>query len=76
LIVSERFSDACLADPACRDVPLPGTLLEPGQPICTLLVRAASASAVPRALERQRGLVLQRLENCHEPDYAFIQCHS
>ncbi|MDR6490274.1 putative ATP-grasp superfamily ATP-dependent carboligase [Paraburkholderia terricola] len=74
--VSQAFSDACLHDPACRDVPMPGTWMEAGQPVCTLLVRAASVSGVRQALERQRALVLERIETCHEPDYAFIQCHS
>ena len=75
-VVSQSFSDACLRDPCCRDVPMPGTWIEAGQPVCTLLVRAASLDAVRHALEAQRGLVLQRLETRHEPDYAFIQCHS
>jgi len=39
-------------------------------------VRAASLDAVRHALEAQRVLVLQRIETRHEPDYAFIQCHS
>ncbi|MGF6720964.1 putative ATP-grasp superfamily ATP-dependent carboligase [Paraburkholderia sp. GAS41] len=75
-LVSQSFSDACLRDPCCRDVPMPGTWIEAGQPICTLLVRAASLPAVRHALEAQRALVLQRIETRHEPDYAFIQCHS
>ena len=74
--VSQSFSDACLRDPRCRDVPMPSTWIEAGQPVCTLLVRAASVDAVRHALEAQRALVLQRIETCHEPDYAFIQCHS
>ncbi|SIT38482.1 conserved exported hypothetical protein [Paraburkholderia ribeironis] len=74
--VSAGFSDACLRDPHCCDVPMPGTRVEPGQPVCTLLVRAASVDAVRRALDAQRALVLQRIETCDEPDYAFIQCHS
>lgn len=74
--VSQGFSDVCLQDPHCRDIPMPGTWIEAGQPVCTLLVRAASADAVRHALERERALVLQRIETCHEPDYAFIQCHS
>ncbi|RFU49882.1 ATP-grasp domain-containing protein [Paraburkholderia sp. DHOC27] len=73
---SQHFSDLCLHDPRCRDVPMPGTWIEAGQPVCTLLVRAASLDAVRQALAAQRVLVLQRIETCHEPDYAFIQCHS
>lgn len=75
-VVSQSFSDACLRDPRCRDVPQPGTWIEANQPVCTLLVRAASMDAVRHALAAQRTLVLQRIETCHEPDYAFIQCHS
>ncbi|WP_454874205.1 ATP-grasp domain-containing protein [Paraburkholderia xenovorans] len=74
--VSQSFSDACLHDPRCRDVPMPGTRIETGQPVCTLLVRAASVDAVRCALDAQRAFVLQRIDTCHEPDYAFIQCHS
>lgn len=74
--VSQRFSDACLRDPRCRDVPMPGTWIEAGQPVCTLLVRDASVDEVRHALEAQHTLVLERIETCHEPDYAFIQCHS
>lgn len=74
--VSQAFSDACLQDPHCRDVPMPGTWIEAGQPVCTLLARATSMDAVRRALQRQEARVLQRIETCHEPDYAFIQCHS
>lgn len=74
--VSAAFSDACLHDPRCCDVPMPGTRVEPGQPVCTLLVRAPSVDAVQRALDAQRALVVQRIETCDEPDYAFIQCHS
>ena len=74
--VSQDFSDACLRDPNCRDVPMPGAWIEAGQPVCTLLVRATSVDAVRHALKRQRALVLQRIETCLEPDYAFVQCHS
>jgi predicted ATP-grasp superfamily ATP-dependent carboligase len=55
---------------------MPGTWIEAGQPVCTLLARATSMDAVRRALQRQEARVLQRIETCHEPDYAFIQCHS
>jgi predicted ATP-grasp superfamily ATP-dependent carboligase len=74
--VSPSFSDACLRDPLCRDVPMPGMRIEAGDPVCTLLVRATSVDAVRYALAAQHALVLQRIETCHEPDYAFIQCHS
>ncbi|MFM0436527.1 ATP-grasp domain-containing protein [Paraburkholderia strydomiana] len=78
--VSQAFSDACMRDPRCRDVPMPGTWVEAGQPVCTLIVRAASVDAVRHALDAQHTLVLQRIETCHEPCYepdcAFIHCHS
>ncbi|MFX1738275.1 ATP-grasp domain-containing protein [Paraburkholderia sp. A1RI_3L] len=75
-VASQAFSDACLHDPACRDVPMPGTLVEAGQPVCTLVVRAPALAEVHRALTLQRDAVLERIETCHEPDYAFIHCHS
>jgi predicted ATP-grasp superfamily ATP-dependent carboligase len=70
--VSAGFSDACLRDPQCRDVPMPGTRVEAGQPVCTVLVRAASVDAVRRALDAQRALVLQRIETCDEPDHVRL----
>ena len=73
--VSAGFSDACLRDPQCRDVPMPGTRIEAGQPVCTLLVRAASADAVRRALDAQRARVEQRIETSDEPDHASIPYH-
>jgi predicted ATP-grasp superfamily ATP-dependent carboligase len=68
--VAEAFSDACLGDPHCRDVPMPGTRIEAQQPVCTLLVRAASVAAVQRALDAQQRRVLQRIATCHELDHA------
>ncbi|ASW02528.1 ATP-grasp domain-containing protein [Paraburkholderia aromaticivorans] len=74
--VSQSFSDACLHDPRCRDVPMPGVRIEAGDPVCTLLVRAASVDAVRPALDAQRALVVQRIETCHETDHALIPCHT
>ncbi|HEY2022076.1 ATP-grasp domain-containing protein [Paraburkholderia sp.] len=74
--VSAAFSDACISDPQCRDVPMPGAHIDTGQPVCTLLVRAASIDAVRRALDEQHTRVTVRIETCDEPDYAFIQSHS
>lgn len=74
--VSPAFSDTCLHDARCRDVPMPGTPIEAGDPVCTLLVRAASPEAVRFALVAQHALVLQRIETCHEPDHALLPCHS
>ncbi|MBW0445254.1 ATP-grasp domain-containing protein [bacterium M00.F.Ca.ET.228.01.1.1] len=65
--VSQAFSDACARDPRCRDVPMPGTRIEAGQPVCTLLAHAPSVDAVRHALDAQHTLVLQRIESCREP---------
>jgi predicted ATP-grasp superfamily ATP-dependent carboligase len=73
--VSTAFSDACLRDPQCRDVPMPGTRVEPGQPVCTLHVRAASLDAVRSALAAQHERVVQRIETCDEPDHACLHVH-
>jgi uncharacterized protein len=74
--VSTAFSDACLRDPQCRDVPMPGTRIEAGQPVCTLHVRAASVEAVRSALDAQHERVVQRIETCDEPDHACLHDHS
>ncbi|WP_025597105.1 ATP-grasp domain-containing protein [Burkholderia sp. WSM2230] len=71
--VSQAFSDACVRDPRCRDVPMPGTWIEAGQPVCTLLVRAPSVDAVRHELDAQHALVLQRIESCREPLQAVLQ---
>ena len=63
---SARFSDACFVDPACHDVPLAGTRVEAGQPVCTLVVAAPTLAAVRDELERQHARLLQRIETCHE----------
>ena len=80
---SQAFSDACMRDPHCRDVPMPGTRLEAGQPVCTLLVQAPSVDAVRHALDAHHALVVQRIETCREPspsshesDRALLHCHS
>ncbi|MFL9961864.1 ATP-grasp domain-containing protein [Paraburkholderia sediminicola] len=73
--VSAGFSDTCLLDPSCHDVPMPGTRVEAGQPVCTLLLRAASADAARRALDAQHARVVQRIETCNEPDHACIPFH-
>jgi predicted ATP-grasp superfamily ATP-dependent carboligase len=70
--VSPAFSDACLADPICRDVPQPGTRIEAGQPVCTLVVTARTIDAVRDALELQHARLLQCLETCQEPCHDVI----
>jgi predicted ATP-grasp superfamily ATP-dependent carboligase len=72
LIVSGPFSDACLTDPACHDVPHPGVQIGAGEPVCTLVVTQPSTSAVRDELERRQALVLQRIETCHEHTDAVI----
>jgi predicted ATP-grasp superfamily ATP-dependent carboligase len=73
--VSPAFSDACSGDPACHDVPLAGTRIEAGQPVCTLVVTAPSVDAVRRELERQHALFLQRIETCRESFHDVIPTH-
>ncbi|WP_233807939.1 ATP-grasp domain-containing protein [Paraburkholderia sp. HP33-1] len=74
--VSPVFSDACLHDPQCRDVPMPGTRIDAGQPVCTLHVRAASVDAVRAELDAQHERVVQRIETCDEPDHACLHAHT
>jgi predicted ATP-grasp superfamily ATP-dependent carboligase len=70
--VPASFSDACHRDPACHDVPMPGTRIEAGQPVCTLVVTAPAIDAVTHELQRQSALLLQRIETCHEPSHDVI----
>ncbi|CAN7298120.1 ATP-grasp domain-containing protein [Caballeronia sp. LjRoot29] len=72
LIVSGPFSDACLTDPACHDVPHPGMRIGAGEPVCTLVVTQPSTSTVRDELGRREALVLQRIETCHEHTDAVI----
>lgn len=74
--VPAAFSDVCLRDPQCRDVPMPATRIEAGQPVCTLHVRAASVDAVRSALDAQHERVVQRIETCDEPDHACLPADS
>ncbi|MGA7816263.1 ATP-grasp domain-containing protein [Caballeronia sp.] len=72
LIVSRSFSDACMRDPACHDVPQPGARIGAGEPVCTLVVTQSSTSAVRDELERREALLFQCIETCHEPTDADI----
>lgn len=67
ITASNYFSDALHDDPACHDVPLPGTRIEAGQPVCTLTVTAPSLDAVQHELEHHHARLLQRIETCREP---------
>jgi predicted ATP-grasp superfamily ATP-dependent carboligase len=71
-VVSGPFSDACFSDPACHDVPQPGTRIGAGEPVCTLVVTQPSTSSVRDELERREALVLQRIETCLEDADAVI----
>ncbi|MGF6779944.1 ATP-grasp domain-containing protein [Paraburkholderia sp. GAS334] len=70
--VTQAFSDACLDDSVCHDVPQPGTRIETGQPVCTLVVTAPSVEDVPDALERERERLLHRIETSDESHHDAI----
>lgn len=73
LVCTQALSDACLADPACRDVPMPGTRIGAHEPLCTIVASARTPEAVREALERQRAALLRRTETlCEPPDHAFV----
>ncbi|WP_255631450.1 ATP-grasp domain-containing protein [Caballeronia sp. dw_19] len=72
LVISGPFSNACLADPVCHDVPHPGAQIGAGEPVCTLVVTQSSTSAVRDELKRREALVLQRIKTCHEHTDAVI----
>lgn len=71
--VSAAFSDACAHDPGCADVPMPGTRVATGDPVCTLVAQAHDVASLPEALARQRERVVQRLSLCHEPAHVFAE---
>ncbi|TDV19551.1 ATP-grasp domain-containing protein [Paraburkholderia caballeronis] len=71
--VSAAFSDACAHDPGCADVPMPGTRVATGDPVCTLVARAPELTALRGALDAARERVLQRLSLCHEPAHVFAE---
>jgi predicted ATP-grasp superfamily ATP-dependent carboligase len=73
--VPPAFSDASFADPACHDVPLAGTRIDAGQPVCTLIVTAPDIDAVRREIDRQHALLLQRIATCRESFHDVIPTH-
>ncbi len=75
LIWSAALSDVCMADPGCRDVPMPGTRIEAGQPLVTLVATASSPDAVKRALDAQRTRMLERIDTFEEPDHVLLVKH-
>lgn len=71
-VASARFSQTCFDDPACRDIPQSGTLIEAGQPVCTAVVIASTIAAARDALGAQHARILQRIATCHELSHDFI----
>jgi uncharacterized protein len=65
--VAARFSNALFASSCCRDIPLPGVRIATGEPVCTLVVSAASPAALHGELERQRVRLIELIDTCHEP---------
>ncbi|HEY1608735.1 MAG TPA: ATP-grasp domain-containing protein [Paraburkholderia sp.] len=70
-VVGAAFSDACAQDAGCADVPMPGTRIATGDPVCTLVAHAQDLAALPEALAMQRERVLQRLSRYSEPAHVF-----
>ncbi|VXC86634.1 ATP-grasp domain protein [Burkholderia sp. 8Y] len=60
-VASEAFSDACFADPACHDVPLPGARIEAGMPVCTMMAAAPELDLLRAALDSECARILQRI---------------
>jgi predicted ATP-grasp superfamily ATP-dependent carboligase len=80
--VSAAFSDACARDAGCADIPMPGTRIATGDPLCTLVahaprrkssLQADDVTTLSAALAAQRERVLQRLSLCHEPAHVFAE---
>lgn len=77
LVVSLALSDAFLADPGCRDIPMPGTHIAAGQPLCTVVARSPTRRAVLHALDEARARVLDRIDlPSRELRHAFIASHA
>lgn len=72
-VVSEAFSDACLRDPGCADVPMPDTRIAIGDPVVTLIAHESEVAALRHALDQQRERVLQRISHCHEPAHVLTE---
>ncbi|MDR5857204.1 ATP-grasp domain-containing protein [Caballeronia sp. LZ062] len=60
-VVSQAFSDACFADPACHDVPLPGARIEAGMPVCTMMAAAPELDTLRVSLDSECTRILQRI---------------
>ncbi|GAB2898225.1 ATP-grasp domain-containing protein [Paraburkholderia jirisanensis] len=72
LTVTPRLSDALFAAPGYRDVPLPGVRIAAGEPVCTLVVSAASAGSLRGELERQQARLIELIVTCRESHDDFI----
>lgn len=76
-VCSSAFSDACQAEPGCRDVPMPGVHIAAGQPLCTVVATAPTPHAVRRALDRQRERLVERIETLYRGlDYVRTAYHA
>lgn len=77
LVVSLALSDALLADSRCRDIPMPGTRIAAGQPLCTVVARAPTPRAVLRALDEAHPRVLDRIDTLsHESRHVLTASHA
>ena len=76
--VTRRFSDALFVDPVCHDIPNPGTRIEAGQPVCTVLVTglvSGGRTALQRELQHQTQRLSQRIETSTEPCHELVDSH-
>jgi len=76
--VTRRFSDALFVDPVCQDIPNPGTRIEAGQPVCTVLVTglvSGGRTALQRELQHQTQRLSQRIETSTEPCHELVDSH-
>lgn len=62
LTVSHALSDACFSDPACHDVPLAGTRIEAGMPVCTVSAIAPTLARLHFELEREHARILRSIQ--------------
>ncbi|WP_244850315.1 ATP-grasp domain-containing protein [Caballeronia sp. SL2Y3] len=62
-VASQAFSDACFADPACHDIPLPGARIEAGMPVCTMMTTAPELDLLRASLDSECARILQRIRN-------------
>jgi len=77
LVASPALGDALLADSRCRDIPMPGTRIAAGQPICTVVAHAPTRRAVSHALDEACARVLDRIDHhCRESDHVFTASHA